>query len=158
MKLLIAASAALAFLCAPALAQMGEHPGVHVVDPGENQKVPPGHTTYDSIAIPVPNAAPPTDFPGDGQKRLACEDLSQIQAIFGTPNIDAADATLGAAVQARQCYGSVWSAGKVTEAVEITYPWDFSDGSHPVIYALHVVFASGNSFWVVWFMPDAPTS
>ena len=156
MKLLIVASAALAFLCAPALAQMGEHPGVHVVDPGENQKVPPGHTTYDSIALP--NAGPPTDFPDDGQKRLACESLSQIQDIFGQSTIDGANTALRAQIMARKCYGSVWSAGKVTEAVEITYPWDFSDGSHPVIYALHIVFASGNSFWVVWFMPDAPTS
>ena len=82
--------------------------------------------------------------------------LSQIQDIFGGPTIDSANAALSALISARQCYGSAWSAAKVIEAVEINYAWDFSDGTHPVIYALHVVFASGNSFWVVWF--DAPAS
>ncbi|MBN8994457.1 MAG: hypothetical protein J0H94_04470 [Rhizobiales bacterium] len=159
MRLLIVASAALALLCSPALAQMGTHPGARApIDPGENAKVPPGHTGYDQIAIPLANAGPPTELPADGRKRLACADLSQIQAIFSVANIDAADAALSAQIAARHCYGSAWSAGKVIEAVEITYPWDFSDGTHPVVYALHVVFASGNSFWVVWFMPDVPTS
>lgn len=163
MKLLLVALAALAFLCAPAAAdhggpKIGKHPGVHVVDPGENQKVPPGHSTYDEIAVPVANVAAPTELPQDGRKRLACESLAQIQSIFNVPSIEAADAALSSLTASRKCYGTAWSAAKVIEAVEITYPWDFSDGSHPVIYALHVVFASGNSFWVVWFAPDAPTS
>lgn len=157
MKLLIVASAALALLCAPALAQMGKHPGARApIDTG-NVKVPPGHATYDTISIPETNVAP-TDLPADGRKRLACVSLSQIQDIFGGPTIDSANAALSAMISARQCYGSAWSAAKVIEAVEITYAWDFGDGTHPVIYALHVVFASGNSFWVVWFAPDAPTS
>lgn len=152
MRLLIVASAALALLCTPALATMGKHYGERaVIDPGENAKVPPGHTGYDKIVIPSANAGAPTNLPEDGRKRLACEDLSQIQAIFNVPTIEAANAALSEQIAARKCYGSVWSAAKVIEAVEITYRWNFSDGSHPVIYALHVVFPSGNSFWVVWF-------
>lgn len=160
MRLLIVAAAALAFLCSPAFAEMGKHPGARApIDPGENVKIPPGHTTYDSITIPGPNAAPPTDFPADGKKRLACEDLSQIQAIFGGPTMASADMALSEQIAARKCYGSLWSAGKVIEAVEIKYVWDFPDGdTHPLVYALHVLFPSGNSFWVVWFMPNAPTS
>ena len=151
MRLLHAAFAALILCASPALAEMGSHPGVHVVDPGENQKAPPGHATYDQIVIPTANASAPTDLPADGRKRLACETLGQIQAILEVPSIDAANAALSDMIAGRKCYPSVWSEAKVIEAVEITYPWNFPDGSHPVIYALHVVFPSGNSFWVVWF-------
>lgn len=155
MRLLIVAAAALALLCSPALAQMGTHPGAYV---GENVKVPPGHTTYDTIAIPETNAATPTELPQDGRKRLACMDLSQIQGIFSGPDLDAANTVLRGLLASRQCYATVWSEAKVIEAVKIEYTWNFPDGTHPEVYALHVVFASGNSFWVMWFAPDAPTS
>ena len=89
MRLLIVASAALALLCTPALAVMGKHPGARApIDPGENVKVPPGHTGYDTIVIPAQNAGAPDTLPADGRKRLACLDLSQIQDIFNQPNID----------------------------------------------------------------------
>ncbi len=159
MRLLIVASAALALLCTPALAVMGKHPGARApIDPGENVKVPPGHTGYDTIVIPAVNAGAPDTLPADGRKRLACLDLSQIQDIFNQPNIDGADAALGKHIAAHECYGSAWSEAKVIEAVEIVYPWNFSDGTHPKVYALHVVFPSGNSFWVVWFDLNAPSS
>jgi hypothetical protein len=138
---------------------MGKHPGARApIDPGENMKVPPGHTGYDKLIIASPNVGAPTELPVDGKKRLACESLAQIQEIFGQPTIDAANLALAAHMAARVCAASTWSAGKVIEAVKIEYPWNFSSGEHPDIYALHVVFASGNSFWVVWFAPDAPTS
>ena len=159
MRLLIVASAALALLCTPALANMGKHPGARApIDPGENVKVPPGHTGYDQIVIPAVNAGAPDTLPADGRKRLACIGLSQIQDIFATKDIDGADAALSQHIKAHECYGAAWSEAKVIEAVEITYLWNFSDGTHPKVYALHVVFPSGNSFWVVWFDLDGPTS
>lgn len=106
MRLLIVASAALALLCSPAVAQMGKHPGARTIDPGENVKAPPGHTTYDTIIIPGPNIGAPTDLPDDGRKRLACEDLSQIQDIFGQPTEDMADVALSTQIAARKCAGA----------------------------------------------------